>query len=245
MTETTDTVRAPDPSFPPLFRGLAADKPFLRAIEIAKDGTDPGLITYNVRSDHMSAAIVLAPEAPLQDAVAMLLVAANGFGDAFGALAPSEVACQFDWPAGIRINGARCGGFRAAASHSDPEAEPDWLVIGIDIPVFARTDLEPGETPGETTLWEEGCAEIDPVRLLESWSRHILVWIHEWLASGFERIHRDWMGRAYDVGETVVIALPNGSREGVFTGLDERGGLLLKQGDDTVLVPLTDALERH
>ena len=245
MTEVAEKNEARSPSFPPLFRGEASRTPFESAIEVAKAGTDPGLIVYDVRPDHLSAALVLAPEAALRDAAAMILVAANGFGDAFGALAPSEIACQFDWPGGIRINGARCGGFRAAASTSDPEEEPDWLVIGMDVPVFARTDQEPGETPEETTLWEEGCAEIDPIRLLESWSRHTLVWIHEWLASGFERVHRDWIGRAFGVGQSAIVSLPDRRLEGVFTGLDERGGILLKQADGTTLVPLSDTLERH
>ena len=231
-----------EPSLPPLFSGLAAARPFAAAVDAARTGTDAGLVTFNIRPDHLSAALVLAPEAPLEDAMAMVLAAANGFGDAFGALAPSEVACQFDWPGGIRINGAGCGTLRAAASTANPDSEPDWLVIGLDVPFFVEANHEPGESPDTTTLWEEGCAEIEPLRLLESWSRHTLVWIHEWLDNGMPRLHRDWLGRAFGVGATVTINLPGRRETGTFAGLDERGGLLLKQEDTVRLLPLTAML---
>lgn len=232
------------PSLPPLFSGEASAAPFALAVTRAKEGTDPGLVTYRVTEAHLSAALVLAPEAPLEDAMAMLLVAANGFADAFGALAPSEIACQFDWPGGIRINGARCGSLRAAASTGDPQMEPDWLVIALDLPFHGETgSLEPGERPGETTLWEEGCAEIDPTRMLESWSRHTLVWIHEWLDAGIARIHRDWTGRAWGIGEPITLTVGGESLSGTFNGLDERGGLLLKDASGTRLVPLSATLE--
>ena len=234
----------PDPSLPPLFSGAPAAEPFARAVAEARAGTDPGLITYRLRPDRLSAAIVLAPECPLEEAMAMVLAAANGFADAFGALAPSEVAAQFDWPGGFRVNGARCGGLRAAASTADPTAEPDWLVIGIDIPVFASGDREPGETPSETTLWDEGCSEVEPLRLLESWSRHMLVWIHTWLDGGMSRLHESWTGRAFGRDEEITVDLPGRTETGTFIGLDAAGGLLLKSEGATRLLPLSLMLER-
>ncbi len=231
-------------SLPPLFHGEAADAPFNRAVARAREGTDPGLVTYWPVPQRLTAALVLAPEAPLEDAMAMVLAAGNGFADAFGALAPSEVACQFDWPGGIRINGAKCGALRAAASTRDPGAEPDWLVIGIDVPVMSETGTaEPGERPDETTLWDEGCGDITSLELLESWSRHTLVWIHEWLDAGIGRIHRDWTGRAWGVGEPISVEVGGEALSGTFTGLDERGGLVLKEASGTRLLPLTATLE--
>lgn len=230
-------------SLPPLFSGQAAQDPFEEAISAAREGTDAGLLTHRIRPDHLSAALVLAPEAPLEDAMAMVLALGNGFADSFGALAPSEIACQFDWPGVIRINGARAGSLRAAASTSDPGTEPDWIVIGLDIRFFESQDTEPGETPDETTLWEEGCAEIEPARLLESWSRHSLVWIHEWLSDGIGKLHRDWLGRAYNKGADITVTLPRETVEGTFTGLDEKGGLLLTRDGATRLIPLSAMLE--
>lgn len=231
------------PSLPPLFRGEAAADPFLTAVTRAREGTDPGLVAHAIRPDRLSAALVLAPEAPLEDAMAMVFAAANGFADAFGALAPSEVACQFDWPDGLRINGGLAGRLRAAASTTDPKAEPDWLVVGFDLRVFEEAGIEPGQTPDRTTLWDEGCAEVEPLHLLESWSRHTLVWIHEWLEAGMPRLHEFWRGRAFAIGKTVRVTLAGEDLEGQFQGIDERGGMLLKTGETTRLLPLCLMLE--
>lgn len=244
MASSEADIEVAAPSLPPLFSGEATGGDTLAvAAARAREGIDPGLIVHRVRSDHLSAAIVLAPEAPLREAMAMVFAIANGFADAFGSQAPSEVACQFDWPGGIRINGARCGRFRAAASTTDPEAEPDWLVISIDVPFFALGDAEPGETPDRTTLWDEGCAEIEPMRLLESWSRHTLVWIHQWLDDGMGRLHENWRGRAFSIGQDVTVELPGETLSGHFVGLDEAGGMILKSGGETRLLPLSLMLE--
>ena len=76
-----------------------------------------------------------------------------------------------------------------------------------------------------------------PLRLLESWSRHTLVWINRWLDDGFQPLHTAWRERAWGMGEDLV----DGS--GTFMGLDELGGMLVKTSKTTKLRPLTSMLE--
>lgn len=234
-------------SLPPLFRSEAAPAgvdPFARAVSGATLGCDPGLIVHNTAGDTLCAALVLAPETALEDAMAMVFAAALGFSDALGALGPPEVAVHLEWPGVIRVNGARCGRIRAAAATNDPEATPDWLVVGLEIDVALPEGAEPGADPDVTALREEGCVEVDPFQLLESWARHTLVWINEWLDGGIGRLHADWRGRAHNLGEAVALSLNGVDRRGVFMGLDERGGMLLRRGAETALIPLSDMLER-
>ncbi len=233
-------------SLPPLFRGEAAPDgvdPFAQAVSIAARGCDPGLIVHSSGGAVLSAALVLAPEAPLEDAMAMVFAATLGFSDALGALAPPEVAVHFEWPGVLRINGARCGGFRAAAASPDREAVPDWLVVGFDLPVTLPDGTEPGDNPEATVLHEEGCGDVDPARLLESWSRHTLVWINTWLDGGMPRLHADWRSRALNIGEAVEFRLAGEEHRGIFAGIDERGGMLLRDGAETRLIPLSAMLE--
>ena len=231
-----------DISFPPLFRGEAARPgvdPFAQAISTAALGCDPGLIVHNEGGETMVAALVLAPDAPLREATTVAFAAALGFSDALGALAPPEVGVHFDWPGDIRVNGAKCGRIRAAASTTDPDTTPDWLVVGFELALTLPEGDEPGADPERTALFEEGCAEVDPYRLLERWSKHSLVWINEWLDNGLTKIHADWRARAFAMGETVTAL----DQTGVFLGLDEYCGMLLRQGEETRLIPLTDMLE--
>ena len=233
-------------SFPPLFRGESAPfgaDPFAKAVASAAMGSDPGLIVHNGGGEQRAAALVLAPEAPLRDAMAMVFAVALGFSDALGALAPPEVGVHMDWPTGLRVNGAKCGRLRVAASTTDPDAEPDWLVVGFELAITLPEGVRPGDDPETTALFEEGCTDVDPFRLVESWSRHTLVWINTWLDDGMPKLHSDWRGRAYNLGDRVEFELQGVEYKGVFMGIDEYGGMLLRRGDDTTLIPLTDALE--
>jgi len=235
------------PTFPPLLRGQPAPPgrtAFQAAVAAARAGTDAGLIVHDMRPEHLSAAVVLAPECPLEQAMGMVLVAANGFGDAFGARAPAEVAIHFEWPGAFRVNGARCGGLRAAADTRDPAALPGWLVIGLEMPFLTvSAGREPGETPDHTALWEEGCGDITPPDLLEAWARHFLTWVHEWETGGMRRVHQAWTGRAHGLTEAVELTLAGGSFSGRFSGLDEGGGMLLKGEAGTQVLPLSLMLE--
>lgn len=227
------------PTFPPLLSGLAvADDPFDAAIAQAALGCDAGLVVYNLAADTLRAAIVFAPEVPLEDAIAMLPACGIGFQNALGALAPPEVAVHLDWKGGIRVNGATCGRLRTKAANSDPTQIPDWLIVGLELPLWPASD-DPGVTPDETALYAEGCADVDAVALLESWARHTLVWVNRWADEGVAPLHGEWRGLAHGIGADVV----QGNLSGTFMGVDERFGMLLRDAETTHLIPLSSVLE--
>ncbi|MCY3669812.1 MAG: DUF4444 domain-containing protein, partial [Alphaproteobacteria bacterium] len=203
-------------------------------------GCDGGTIIYNIGADRLAAAIVFAPEVVLEDAMAMLPACGVGFQNALGALAPPEVAVHLTWEGGILVNGAACGRLRAAASDCAPEDVPDWLAVGLEVPLIAEDVDAPGAAPDRTSLYEEGCVEVAPDALLESWSRHTLVWINRWSDDGAGPLHGEWRGLAHGIGEEVSV----GGRTGLFVGVDERFGMLLREGEATSLLPLSGLLER-
>ncbi|MCG7519583.1 biotin/lipoate--protein ligase family protein [Ruegeria sp. Ofav3-42] len=227
-----------EPVFPPLLTGhpvQGGEDPFERAQAMAALGCDAGTVVYNIQADRLRVAIVFAPEVPLQDAMAMMPLCAVGFQNALGALAPPEVAVHLGWEGLICVNGAKCGMFHGAASSSDPQAEPDWLVVGWELALL-QTNEAPGETPDVTALYDEGCADVSATQLVESWSRHMLTWLNRWQEDGNAPLHAEWMGLLNGVGE------PYGET-GVFLGTDERFGMLIRSGSETQLRPLTELLE--
>ncbi len=226
------------PIFPPLLSGhpvQGGEDPFERAQAMSALGCDAGTVVYNIQADRLRVAIVFAPEVPLRDAMAMLPLCAVGFQNALGALAPPEVAVHLGWDGLICVNGAKCGTFQVAASTADPDAMPDWMVVGWELALLQTSDT-PGDTPDITALYDEGCAEVSPAQLVESWSRHMLTWLNRWQDEGNAPLHGEWLGLLRGVGE------PIGDR-GVFLGTDERFGMLIRDGDDTHLRPLTQLLE--
>lgn len=217
--------------FPPLLSGVAVPgNPWDAALDSARADGEPGTVFYGVDEATMRIAILLAPEQALKRAIGVSFAASLGFNDALGALAPPEVALHLEWPKTLRVNGAECGQIRAASNTTDPNSEPDWLILGLEVPVI-ETEGVPGETPDETSLHAEGCGDILVPDLIEAWGRHMMNWLHIYLTEGFEPLHREWLTKAY------------GREDGTFLGLDELGGLLEKQSDGTRIRPLTEFLE--
>ena len=227
-----------EPVFPPLLRGhpvKAGENPFDHARAMAALGCDGGTVVYNIQADCLRIAVVFAPEVPLQDAMAMLPVCAVGFQNALGALAPPEVAVHLGWDGLICVNGAKCGAFRVAASTTELVEIPDWLIVGWELALLHTGDA-PGNTPDVTALFDEGCANVSATQLVESWSRHMLTWLNRWLEDGNAPLHAVWMGLLRGVGEPI-------GETGVFLGTDERFGMLIRDGAESHLRPLTDLLE--
>jgi len=162
-----------------------------------------------------------------------------GFQNAMGALAPPEVGVHLGWQGEIYVNGGRAGRLRVAASDNDPSKESDWLVVGLELDLLPQGDGETGERPNDTCLMMEGCGDISPIRLLESWSRHTLVWLNDVENDGPHALHEQWRGLAKGMGDEVEI---NGTT-GTFVGVDTQFGQLLKVAGETQLTPLSSVLE--
>ncbi len=234
------------PRFPPLLTGLATGpaNPFVVACDKARRGVDAGLLAWSAGPERLRAALVLAPETPLGRAMAGYVACAVGVQNALGALAPAETAVHLEWSGGVRLNGGHVGGLHVAASTRDPAAAPDWMVVGLDLTLTLPGDFEPGETPDWTSLTDESCGEIVPVELLEAWARHALVRISDIDEPGArESLHREWRGLLWRLGKTVSVPAGGTRHEGIFLGCDEDFGMLLRSGEDTRLIPLTDLIE--
>jgi len=230
------------PQFPPLFTGEKVANqtdPFEKAISRAVAGIDSGTLFYSEAADTLRAALVLAPETPLEEAIQVVYVAQIGLAESLGALAPPEVPVHFEWPNRIKVNGATCGRVRYATDTSDPLTIPKWLVVGIELAFIPQTD-DPGSNPNQTCLFEEGCGEVDPMALLESWSKHTLLWLTYFIDSGFDRVHNEWRPRCDTLGKDIETPQP-----GLFVGLDEKGRMLLRQGVMTETLSLINFAEQQ
>lgn len=226
--------------FPPLLTGVAVPgDPFEAALASVALEVEPGAVFYGVDPARMQAAVVLAPEEPLETALRVTFAITLGLNDSLGALAPPEVGVHLVWPDRIKVNGAFCGKVRVAASTPDKTSEPDWLIVGLEVPLLLPGETEPGHDPDRTALAEEGCAEILMPDLIEAWGRHMMNWLHIYLTDGFEPLHREWRAKGDGLGETVTYP-----EEGTFIGLDENGGMILKAGETTRILSLADHLVR-
>src|SRR5690554_7823149 len=99
------------PQFPPLLTGEAVPRhmdPFDKAVSRAIAGVDSGTVFYSEVSDTLQAARVLAPEAPLEQAIQAVYVAQIGLAGSWCGLAPPEVRVHFPWSERGWVNGSVC-----------------------------------------------------------------------------------------------------------------------------------------
>ncbi len=242
-----DMFEAPrEVEFPPLFQGQAVSggiDPFDKACALAAIGCDAGVLVHNIGADTLRAAIVFAPETPLEQAMWVMCACGVGFQNALGALAPPEVAVHLTWAGDIQVNGGTCGRLRAAASTADPGAEPDWLVIGLELDLIPKSEDAPGNAPDQTSLFQEGCGDVLPMHLLESWARHTLVWINRQTSDGAEPLHAEWRGLAVGIGEEITVIHDGDEVTGKFLGVDEDFGMLIRAGETSRVIALSSRLE--
>ncbi len=220
----------PPPSLPPAFHLVALDPEvgaFARAVRAAPRGVDDGTLYWTERSDRVDLAVVLEPESPAAQTLEALYVLTVAAGDALGAALPPVVPVAYGWPGDLILAGARVGRVRAAlAPVADADGVPPWLVVGLQIDVAALGD-DPGLMVGRTSLHGEGAGDVGVVQLVESISRHFLLWTSRWQESGLAPIRAAWNARCYRRGETATLTLVGGAVEGRVDGLDAHGGFVV------------------
>lgn len=234
MTASFDPQRGP--VFPPLLTGLAALEPgdlLEPAIRAAREGADGGTVLFSLEPHPWRVGLVLAPEAPLAQALGVAYALELATVDTIGALAPAELGITWAWPDILLANGAAAGRLRAAASTEDPDETPDWLVFSLSVDLAPLGDA-PGESPDRTSLAEEGAFDLQSLELTEVWARHALLWLHTWMEGGLPAVGPHWVDRAFggrsDERETL---LRLGEVEGRFLGLSDDGALLLREPGET------------
>ncbi len=238
----------PDPTFPPLLTGhpvKGKPGPFALACAQAAAGqAGAGDVFWARDTARLDWACVLEPEVKTARALQMHFTAMMAFGDAFGAIAPPEVAVHFRWPSSLLINGAVAGAAKLAVGAENDEGIADWLVVGISLTIKRDTNgFEPGDAPEETALHEEGCGEITRTELVEALSRHFLNWVHTWNEEGFKSVHEGWLAKAENWQDEITIDWDGARHSGTFVTIDDEGNMLLKSDAGMVSLAIAKAVE--
>jgi biotin-(acetyl-CoA carboxylase) ligase len=234
------------PMLPPLFRALAVTPegdPFERALRMAAEDAEAGTVLWSTAVDRCRAAVVLAPEYPLEDSLPIVLVAMLGLGDALGALLPPVVALTFGWPDRIEVNGGVVGGVRLASARTErPSDIPDWIVVGYGLASQRPQAGAPGERPGHTTFADQGC-EVACIDLVEHFGRHFLGWINRWQEDGVAPVRQAWLSRASGLSSSIEVSAGAHKKQGIFTGLTDTGSIRLMRNGITQTVSLEEAIK--
>ncbi len=238
-----------EPTFPPLIKGIRTDvsaKPFeVACMAAGREQAEAGDFYWSPSETRLSLALVLEPDLPPGPALDILFVAMVAFGDSVGALAPPEVGITYQYPRFLLANGARVGSVSVRQSPEiGQDGAPEWMVVGLQAEISPPDGMpEPGLYIDRTSLWDEGCGELNRTDLLESFVRHLKTWIHRWESDGARPVREAWLARFSRSGETVTYDSGGKLRTGAFLGLDEAGNMLVKTVDETSVVDLAGLLK--
>ena len=227
----------PDLDLPPAFREVTlreAGDAFGDACRTAgKEGA--GTLVWVRRFDIVEFAVVLEPEEPLAAARRSLYTGLCALFDTLAVHAPPEKLIQFVWPDAILVDGGLVAGARLGwPKKADEKAPSPWLVFGAMVRTSIMGAGEPGSRPDSAALEDEGFEELGSGRLIETFARHLMVWVDVFQQDGFRPIAEHYLQR-----------LP--VDEAVERSIDGMGDLLTRPKGklDTKKQKLKPALEKR
>ncbi|MGD0026464.1 MAG: biotin/lipoate--protein ligase family protein [Xanthobacteraceae bacterium] len=227
---------APRLDLPPPFRAVALREvgdAFAHAVGIAA-GEGAGTLVHVGRFDLVEFAVVLEPEEPLRTARRAVYAGVAALADALAAHAPPEKPINIVWPDAIMVDGGLVGGARLGwPAHADEDAPPSWLVFGATIRTVVMGEEEPGLHALAAALDAEGFFDLGSGRLIESFTRHLMVAVDAWQQDGFAHVARSYLSRV-------------APEKGVRRDIDDNGDLLVRRAGKTGVErrPLVPALAR-
>lgn len=230
-----------EPQLPPLLKARAVDSGVCvatKAMAMAAAG-EIGVVCHETEGDVLRFAVTLAPEVDSQTAVQMHHAMMIAIGDAIGANAPPEVGVTYRFPGEILLNHGLAGRVHThLAERQDKQAIPEWMVVAASLRLRGElSGLDSGIIPDETTLAEEGGSFVSATRLLESTTRHFLVWLSTWEEDGFKPLFQAWKGR---LDKQPVVPLASG-QQAEWIGLDASGAGLAKIDGNAMTLDIAES----
>ena len=166
--------------------------------------------------------IVLRPGLPLAQLGQVGFAAALAVAETVTTLLPTSAVVQCKWPNDVLIDGRKTAGL-LLETDSLGDGTAAWLVLGVGINVASH----PVDTEFPATSLAAQGATAEVATVLGRFAERFADWYETWRGAGFAPLRAAWLGRAAGLGGAIRVRLENRSLDGVFSGLDEDGALLL------------------
>ena len=232
---------------PPIYKLVPLgvdDDPSVCAKKMASEGVDPATILCIDSANLFDCAVILHPDMDFAKARLVVYVGMLGLGDAIGSVVPAGIDITYRWPNRIDANLGLVAQVRLSAppTIADKSVAP-WLVLRATVAVSSATpDRRDGDI-FQTTLVDEGAADLTTTQLLESFSRHFLSWTSRWQDDGFAPVRAMWLRHSAEQGQDVEISIGEEEFRGVFDAIDDDGALLLRRAGAIDRITLDSLLD--
>ena len=181
--------------------------------------------------------IVLRPRRPQTDAAQAGFVAALALAETIDQLLPgASSALALKWPNDVLIGGAKVSGILLEGQGG--AGRDGWIVLGMGVNVASH----PTNTGRPTTSLRQSGYSGSLENLLKCLLEHLVAWLDVWEAEGFAKVRMAWLSRTAP-NKPITIRLGPETLSGRFSGIDERGGLILAQNGRTRVVTAGEVFE--
>ena len=167
--------------------------------------------------------VLIRPDYPPATIMQLGFVMANAIAGALKGVLP-DAAVQTKWPNDVMVDGKKISGMLLESESSNDNAVA-WVIIGVGINVETHPSKTEGDFAATSIVCEGGNASIG--EMLSAIITRFDEGFNEWRELGFAPARGAWLGRAYGMGEKIIVRLPNETIPGTFSRLDETGALVL------------------
>ncbi len=176
---------------------------------------------------NLYATLLLFDPAPPMHAPELSLVAALAVHDAVGSRTPGLAQrLTLKWPNDVLIDGNKVAGILV-------EGEGRAVAVGIGI----NCAHHPAGTAYPATDLATAGVRATPEAVFPALSAAMVMRLAQWdRGRGFAGVRRDWLAHAGGLGKAMRITSGDTDIDGRFEGIDERGHLLLRTGDNAVRI---------
>lgn len=217
MIRTIDTTGSTNADMLALATAGAAEGSWLRAERQTGGRGRQGRTWVSPAGNFYGSTLVrLRPTDP--PALTLALVTAVALEEAVRTFLPGGATIK--WPNDLLIDSAKLSGVLL-------ERTGDAVVIGIGVNLAHHPELADRRSTSLSAHGVAVTASLFADVLGETFAR----WLARWRGEGLDVVRVRWLDRAHPVGTALATHLPDGTMvEGLFDGLDNQGGLLLREG---------------
>jgi BirA family biotin operon repressor/biotin-[acetyl-CoA-carboxylase] ligase len=181
----------------------------------------------NLYSSH-----ALRPGVPPPVSAQLSLVAALAAHDAMRPRLPAGArrALRLKWPNDLMLGNAKLGGILLETTSSLHESGGPALIIGIGLNLAIAPHIDGRQTASAGLTPSPGAASTVARALADAFEARRLLWRK---GQNFAEIRKEWLARAYRLGETIALDAGGTRLKGILHGLSPEGALeLLTQGGE-------------
>ncbi|MGL4285982.1 MAG: biotin--[acetyl-CoA-carboxylase] ligase [Phreatobacter sp.] len=193
--------------------------------------------SWSSPAGNLYTSLLLVDPAPVAHVAELCFVAALALDDALLAVAPGALEhFKLKWPNDGLLDGAKTVGILVEATTRGPTTH---VAIGIGVNVLHH----PTDTPYPTTSFAAKGFDFTRDQLFEALSASMVRALALWnRGERFDAIRAGWLARAAGLGGPLVMQSDGKRVEGIFTGLDAHGRLILDTPDGRQFITAGEVL---